>query len=102
MSAQEPLHCISRALRLLGTIQHQLSKLVWSWYFNQVHYFSAALKSKVGHGYNCGYRKANLHPYPPRPSPARAGYETHGSSTTHGFSNPPGLPAEIKQKISVF
>ncbi|KAJ7324029.1 hypothetical protein DFH08DRAFT_1028989 [Mycena albidolilacea] len=42
MSTQEPLHCINRALRLLGTIQHQLSKLVWSWYFNQVHYFSAS------------------------------------------------------------
>ncbi|KAJ7323371.1 hypothetical protein DFH08DRAFT_817942 [Mycena albidolilacea] len=52
MSAQEPLHCISRALRLLGTIQHQLSKLVWSWYFNQVHYFSGEAEGAVENSVN--------------------------------------------------
>ncbi|KAJ7804355.1 hypothetical protein B0H14DRAFT_3153973, partial [Mycena olivaceomarginata] len=34
------------------------------------------LGSKVGHGYNRGYRKVDPHPYPPNPYPARVGYKT--------------------------
>ncbi|KAJ7867243.1 hypothetical protein B0H14DRAFT_2573000 [Mycena olivaceomarginata] len=33
-------------------------------------------KVQVGHGYNRGYCKANPHPYPPKPYPARVGYKT--------------------------
>ncbi|KAJ7315203.1 hypothetical protein DFH08DRAFT_820804 [Mycena albidolilacea] len=38
--------------------------------------------SKVGHGYNRGYRKVNPHPYPSNPYPARVGYKTRAGKPT--------------------